>query len=404
MMIRGLRWVCASVVVAGALTLGFGAVAFAQDAAPAAEETKDPAALSPLETPQQDPALHNIELARVHIRFKHPELAVAELERAEKIAKNDIVKATLYWWWSVAVVLDKDYARAEKIFEKAQSFCANPNQKSLLAINFARLLAGQGKTDIAAKYFDFVSDNATLYQDRVRAATEKYAFIKRAGKLDDLVKKVEADYKANPKNVQAVRAIYEIYTLATPNTDKAIEYGTKLAELDPKDGDVLRQLAAIYTQLKQPEKAVTAYQRLLTIEPGLRNSVLLSISTAYTQAGKHAEASEYAKNLVKVDQQSCVAWQRMGECYANVGNTAAAIECLQKAQKLGKNAQEKERVSLVYGDVLLAAKRLPEAKNVYFQLSREASTPQIRDLAKRRLFFLYGQMGELEKVKMEAPQ
>jgi predicted Zn-dependent protease len=137
---------------------------------------------------------------------------------------------------------------------------------------------------------------------------------------------------------------------------------------------------AIYTQLKQPEKAVTAYQRLLTIEPGLRNSVLLSISTAYTQAGKHAEASEYAKNLVKVDQQSCAAWQRMGECYANVGNTPPLSSASRRPRSLARTPRRKSAFPWSTATVPPGRQASARSQERLLQLSREASTPLIRDL------------------------
>ncbi|MCL0041651.1 tetratricopeptide repeat protein [Peptococcaceae bacterium] len=68
-------------------------------------------------------------------------------------------------------------------------------------------------------------------------------------------------------------------------------------ENNPKDIDVLLQLASVYTYMRENEKAIEAYLKILEIQPDNINA-LFSLSYLYFSEQKYDLAEEYIKKVL----------------------------------------------------------------------------------------------------------
>lgn len=352
----------------------------------------------------QDPARYPLELANVHLRHDQPARAVEELEKAEKLVKDKDLKAEIYIAWADACAKLKDMAKASQYFDKAMAATEDVKQRCRRALQYANKLSHSGRVEEAAKYFDYAVANSKQDLQQRMGRMQKISAFRRAGKLDELRKTAEATLAKSPKDEGALRTLYLIHTMGSPNQDKALEVGKRLAEVRPDDQEVMRRLARAYMGKRRPEEAVAIYEKLIQQNPTSKASLYGEILNAYRIANQHDKAIAWAKKLIEEQPDSARPWSQLADCYGNSGNTAKAIEAQEKAISLAKPGFEKDHMRLNLGGIYERAKRYREAKQLFYEVSEDAATPMVRKLAKRRLISLYERTGEIDKVKVAPPK
>jgi len=354
---------------------------------------------------KQDPSQYPTELAKVHLRYDQPARAIEELEKAQKLAKSDDAKADISLTWAEALLKQDKAAEAKKLFEKAMELTKNLEQRCNHASQFAERLSRAGKIEEATPYYEYVLEN-TKEESRQRMVRWQLAFAyRRADKVDLLVQKQEEKLKANPDDESALHMLLTVYTVLKRDGPKAIEIAERLVKLNPDDKDVLRPLAQQYRMSGKTDKAIATYEKLIKLDPNSKSTYYAEILRAYQSAGQHAKAIDWAKKLTDENPDSYRNWKQLAECYGAAGDVPKAVEAQQKAISVAKPGREKDEARLALAQAVYERnRRYREAKQIYFELSKDASTHNMRARAKRALIDLYQRTGELDKVQIRPPK
>lgn len=121
----------------------------------------------------------------------------------------------------------------------------------------------------------------------------------------------------------------------------AVEMFEKAVELNPKDADVILNLADAYRGLGQQDQARNAYLR--TISTGFKEletnpqdaNVMSDIALAYAKTGNASQALKFIRQARGIDKGNVSYIYAEAEISAIVGQTANALACLKQA--LAKN-------------------------------------------------------------------
>ena len=115
----------------------------------------------------------------------------------------------------------------------------------------------------------------------------------------------------------------------------AIKYFQKGLSMNDKDPDLWNRLAYTYHGMKQYDKAITTYEKALTVDPKhLMARKYLGI--LYLNKKDFASAEKEFKRLIKDFPDNHIGWYQMGYLFRNKGEWKKAIDCYMKASVIGK--------------------------------------------------------------------
>jgi tetratricopeptide (TPR) repeat protein len=117
-------------------------------------------------------------------------------------------------------------------------------------------------------------------------------------------------------------------------------------------------------------EAAAAMQRTRELEPLEAISFALSSQVAY-QGRENQSAREFARRAIALDASFWIGHLELGQAYAQMGETALALEALKDAARFsGGNS----KALSLRGYVLARAGRVDEAREVFRRLEYEATT------------------------------
>jgi tetratricopeptide (TPR) repeat protein len=171
----------------------------------------------------------------------------------------------------------------------------------------------------------------------IRAETAR--LLRESGRLPDAIAEAREGVRVDPRSAGARLILAQLY-LAQAESEQAEGPLRQAAEayegaltLDPGDAQVLRELAAVYSQLSDHAKAITVWQRYL-------DQVDSSSFEAYLQLGAHhlarsdpEGAAKALKKAVEIEP-SARAYHSLGDVYRAVQKGADAIENYRKALEM----------------------------------------------------------------------
>ncbi len=114
---------------------------------------------------------------------------------------------------------------------------------------------------------------------------------------------------------------------------EAIPYFEKLAELEPKNTDVLMILAQIYEALGDQDAMLQAHERALAIAPD-NTQLLFNIGEAYYKQEKYEKAIEKFEQLIRLNPEDLLALEILGYAYQNSGDFKKEISTYEKVLSL----------------------------------------------------------------------
>jgi tetratricopeptide (TPR) repeat protein len=162
--------------------------------------------------------------------------------------------------------------------------------------------------------------------------------------------KAEAEFKAaqkiDPNSEEVVLSIARLYTERGDLAGAA-----KVIEVVPEDDRSARMdfaLAGIYDQLKQPKKAVKAYQAAVNEDPD-NTDAKRGLASALTAAGEMDAAAKIYAQILGNDPQDAQALIREADIQRQEGHYEQALATLKKAQGLvSDNPELSYNLALVY--------------------------------------------------------
>ncbi len=305
---------------------------------------------------------------------KYPE-AIAVYERAVKEDKNNLSAQLKIAWSSY---FNKDYAGAEKSFEKALSI--SQKQESVEAL-YGIALSNYYQNKFARAYDNFARAIAVnpYYMDNaaVSGIIEKkpewkklwkdfglaYARINYSAaifKLDGYLQKIKAD------DVEALLAYGWSYR-GLGYLDKAIELFNAVLKLNPKADEAYAGLGFTFLSYNKPAEALKAFKQALSVNPqsalaynGLgyyhlaqkdeasalvdaQKSVSLKsdyydsqafIANLFFKQKKYDQAIKEYEKLIRIDKSSIASWNMCGWAYYYAGKYDKAINAFSESKKI----------------------------------------------------------------------
>ena len=154
----------------------------------------------------------------------------------------------------------------------------------------------------------------------------------RQGTLDELIQKFEADAKANPRDIQVLERLAQLYTL-TQNTDKVAEVTGRLIASSPNN---LTYQAIQLTQSMQQDLDPETYRQSLEEMTGLTSDARLWFTATYAEMlynqGRKTEAAAVVDNLETADVTDFKTASALVSMLAQVGRIEAAERLLVQLQ------------------------------------------------------------------------
>lgn len=166
----------------------------------------------------------------------------------------------------------------------------------------------------------------------------------------------------DPKNVQVLYQLAESYRVAGQNVQAEAQY-SKLLEIDPKfvAGWVSRGDNAMAMQLYS--RAAEFFQKALELQPG-STTLKLKLAEAYVKNKQYDAAKPILEEVLKAEGENATALVLMGDLLMGQGKPAEAVNYYTKAWQKSPTAD----VQLKLAQALTAAGRTDEALRRYQDL------------------------------------
>jgi len=112
---------------------------------------------------------------------------------------------------------------------------------------------------------------------------------------------------------------------------------------DPRNSEVLYNLGMCFTDLNQPDKAVTVLKKSIEYNPSHSNSYV-ALGYTYSRMGDSESAKKYFLDALKLDKDNSYAMRNLGGLYGKIGDAEKSVFYLEKAYQINSSD-----ASTVYG-------------------------------------------------------
>ena len=170
--------------------------------------------------------------------------------------------------------------------------------------------------------------------------TEKFnkAFeLHKEGKLDEAETIYSEILKEDTKNAE-VWNLLGMVNMQKFKLSTAKEYIQNAISISPNPY-FFENLAKVYLEMEDSEKAIELYTELLKVFPD-NFSYLFNLASAYKLAGENNKAINAYKNASKILPDNPDTYYNLGHIYDNLGQPKEAIECYKKALKINPDDME----------------------------------------------------------------
>jgi len=273
------------------------------------------------------------------------------------------------------------------------------------------------RTELEKKENRSEAEEAELQSLRAKEAELKSKALAQYLKFMETGEADEAFYNRvlllDPKNVQVLYQLAESYRVAGQNVQAEAQY-SKLLEIDPNfvAGWVSRGDNAMAMQLYS--RAAEFFQKALELQPG-STTLKLKLAEAYVKNKQYDEAKPILEEVLKAEGENATALVLMGDLLMGQGKPAEAVnyytkawqksptadvqlklaqaltaagrtdEALRRYQDLIQRSPYNAQARLSYGDLLLAQGQKDKALEEFQNALRFAGDVETREQAARRI-------------------
>jgi len=200
-----------------------------------------------------------------------------------------------------------------------------------------------------------MSDLMNNIQDMLNDALEHH----RAGRVDKAEKLYNRILEADPNNHMCLY-FSGMIAYENKNLDKAVDLIYRASIINPC-ADYYTDLANIYVEYSQPDKAIEFYNYALNLNPDdpvLNNS----IGKLYFKFNNIAEAAKYFQKAIELDKNFEDAYFELGNLFKSINSLDGAMNCYLQAVKLKPDHAE---AYLYLGEILKDQNNFSEAANCF---------------------------------------
>ncbi len=157
---------------------------------------------------------------------------------------------------------------------------------------------------------------------------------------------------------------------------------------DPRNPDILYNLGMCFTDLGEPEKAITVLRKSIEYNANHSNA-LVALGYAYSKLGDHDRAQKYFLDALKLDPNNSYALRNLGGLFGNNGDIEKSLCYLEKAYQINSSD-----VNTIYGlgYAHQQAKNYEKADPYYRKVLEMDAPPKLKELAKdglREIAFIH---------------
>lgn len=232
-------------------------------------------------------------------------------------------------------------ARAVESFRKAIDL---DSTFALAYFQLAQLVRDDSEGDELIRKAVKYSHNASKH-DRLMILSMSDYF---AGRIDDAEATLQQLIAAYPDDKEAYEALANLYARSRGDTEKGIAYLEEALKTDPQDKLLYNQIAYLYKELRQYDKAIELLDRYVEIAPSEANPYD-SKGEMYAAAGQFDSAIALYRRALERDPGFVSATQSLAILYGFVGDYRQADSCAQIcSQSKYEDARLRGRLLLSY--------------------------------------------------------
>ena len=268
-------------------------------------------------------------LAGLLVKNNDIDAASQLLEDGLKLKPNDATSLALI---SNIYIKKKQWDRARKSANALLAVSKEPYKAHFL---LGTIYQNQGSYDQAIGEYQQVltekPDNVVV----LRRLIETYIARKQPERaLDYLNKRISS----NPDDANSVELIGEIraWQNKLANAERSYQMAIKI---DPKLVITYRQLARLYMQQKQPDKAISIYQQGLTVLPG-QSDLLMELASLYQNSGEIDQAIATYKLALDHEPNSLYAANNYAALVADARNDRESLNNAMKVAERFKSTDQ----------------------------------------------------------------
>jgi len=158
------------------------------------------------------------------------------------------------------------------------------------------------------------------------------------GKTDIAKKLYNQVLKIDPNHSQALKNIAIIF-INLKDFQKAKECYEKVVEIDPNSTDAYYNLGLIFKELKEYQKAKSCYEKADNIQPN--NTIIqTNLGIIFNDLGENQKAKDCYEKAIKINPDNGKAHYNLGAIYKDSGELQKAKICFKKAIEINPNEQE----------------------------------------------------------------
>ena len=135
--------------------------------------------------------------------------------------------------------------------------------------------------------------------------------------------------------------IKEIFGRAVKNhqegkTDIAQDLYNQVLKIDPNYSPALNNIAVIFSNLKEHQKAKDCYEKAIAIDPNYA-AAHNNLGSIFKELGEYQKAKECYEKVIEIDPNFIEAHNNLGNVFKDLGNLQKAKECYEKAISIDPN-------------------------------------------------------------------
>jgi len=296
-----------------------------------------------------------------------------------------------------------------------------PPQSPTKPINLDKELEDQVNPDRAASYYHFslskwnedkgdlpraISEMRTALKynpDSSAIHLEMASLLAKSGNSQEAIEFAQKAAELDPKDPGPHWLLANIYfrpqmrgDSATADIQKAVKELEKLKELSPSDERVYYALGGAYFELNQPGKAIEAYEKFQTLTPDIDNGYR-EIAKYYERTGNSDKAAEYLLRGLKNQPDSVESLTMLAGIYLKQSKGKDAIPIYKKLLAVtGENAAASKRLA----SLLIESGENDEAMNILTDLAKtDPNDPLVQILLGRAQIGLHKYPEAIEILK-----
>ncbi|HEX9935184.1 MAG TPA: tetratricopeptide repeat protein, partial [bacterium] len=186
---------------------------------------------------------------------------------------------------------------------------------------------------------------------------------------------LEKCVRMDPKNVEARSLVARVY-LNMGQWHMAEKAFLGVLSVDSTDTDACNNLALLYLKQNQAEKAAEMLTKIVTVDDDPDPQVFYQLARLYADMKQYDKAEGLYKRMIEVDSRDGFGFYGMGTVFEAKGDTAGAEEKYRRALALSPDlAEARERL----GDLYTARKQFDDAVKLYAE-AVESDTSDMNSL------------------------